>query len=150
VDIKLWPVATDIERNTARNMKNSGVRTFGYLSVVVIPTAAGRMEFFCILFAASGTPSPVIAATGNLHPIIPDRIIVRKKFQEQIRAVVYCQPSAIEEMAANLSYLSKMAKPSILSPTSMWLLQLHKLRRYPQHPYLDFLQGKRSISCCLR
>jgi hypothetical protein len=51
--------------------------TLGYLSVVVIPIAADKMESFCIFLAARGTPSPVMAATGNLHPIIPLGVISR-------------------------------------------------------------------------
>jgi hypothetical protein len=37
----------------------------------VIPIAADKIESFCIFLAARGTPSPVMAVTGNLHPIIP-------------------------------------------------------------------------------
>ena len=60
-----------MHRAYAKLKKQDQNLTFGYLSVVVIPMAAGRIEFFCKFFAANGTPSPVMAATGKRHPIIP-------------------------------------------------------------------------------
>ena len=39
--------------------------------MVVMPMAAGKMEFFCRFFAARGMPSPVMAATGRRQPMMP-------------------------------------------------------------------------------
>ena len=61
--------------NIHRIIIRNNFPTLGYLSVVVIPMAAGRIESFCICLKARGIPSSVIAATGRRQPMIPRTVL---------------------------------------------------------------------------
>ena len=87
-------------------------RTLGYLSVVVMPRAAGYALLLCSCAAASGIP-PLRESTGRRHPIIPVEEGNTNDFDFNLRAVATASqrlslspaPAVIEGFGCNTAQI---------------------------------------------